>query len=94
MYNRSPCLLTGPYTNVLRSTSLRIVCHRLGVARLEAGPGAVAADMRSDPDDMPGLERKGRRLLLRVASPSASARLASARRLIELLEPAMAEAAE
>jgi transcription-repair coupling factor (superfamily II helicase) len=83
-----------PVETLLELASLRIVCHRLGVARLEAGPGAVAADMRADPDDMPGLERKGRRLLLRVASPSASARLAAARSLIELLEPAMAEAAE
>ena len=76
----------GPLPEVLRhllaQSGLRSECHRLDVARLEAGPAAVAADMRSEPADIDGLERKGKRLILRQPTGGLDERLALARRLL------------
>ena len=76
----------GPLPDTVRhliaQAELRAACLRLGVARLEAGPAAVAADLRAEPPDMKGLERKDRRLILRQPSNSADERLVLARTLL------------
>ncbi len=69
-------------SNLVAVASLRADCLELGVARLEAGPAAVAATMRAEPGEVEGLERKGWRLLLRVPTSTASARLAAAKDLL------------
>ena len=71
--------------SLLMITRLRRACRRLGVARLEGGPAAVAARFRGAPPHVPGLERTGDRLLLRHASRTASERLNIATTLLRML---------
>jgi transcription-repair coupling factor (superfamily II helicase) len=71
--------------HLLAQSQLRAACVRLGVVRLEVGPMAAAAELRSEPTDMAELERKGRRLLLRNQSETSNQRLAVARRLLRLI---------
>ena len=76
--------------HLLAQAELRAACVRLGVARLEAGPVAVAADMRAEPPDMDGLEKKASRLILRHHSHSVDERLALARALLRRIARAAA----
>ncbi len=69
-------------SNLVAVASLRADCLKLGVARLEAGPAAVAATMRAEPGEVAGLERKGCRLLLRVPTSTGEARLAAAKAVL------------
>ncbi len=70
---------------LIAQAELRALCRGLGVARLEAGPAAIAADMRAEPPDVEGLERKNKRLLLREPTAGPAERLAASRRLLRLI---------
>ncbi len=75
--------LPEPLANLVAVAGLRAACRELGVARLEAGPAAVAAEMRGEPGAVAGLERKDARLLLRVHTTTASERLAAAGEMLD-----------
>ena len=75
--------------HLIAQSGLRAECRRLDVAKLEAGPAAVAADMRTDPPDIAGLERKARRLILRQPTGGLDERLTLARRLLRRIGQAM-----
>ena len=75
-------------SNLLAVASLRADCLELGVARLEAGPAAVAASLRAEPGEVDGLERKGCRLLLRVPTSTVRARLTAAKGLLDKIRRA------
>ena len=85
----------GPVPDSLRlllaGAEIRQACHRLGVARLEAGPAGAAATLRGQADapEIEGLEHKGRRLLLRRQTTTAADRIAAARQLLRLLAPTL-----
>ncbi len=78
--------LPGPLANLLALSDLRAHCRALGVARLEAGPAGVAADLARAAPEVEGLERKGARLILRDRRPD---RLEAARILLNMLESAL-----
>ena len=84
----------GPLPDEIRhlvaQSELRAECNRLDVARLEAGPAAVAADMRIQPPDIAGLERKAKRLILRQQTCGLDERLALARKLLRRIGRAVA----
>ena len=82
--------LPDPLRHLIGQAERRSTCRELGVARLEAGPAAVAADMRSEPPDVEGLERKGLRLILRQPSAGPDERLVLARRLLSRIGRALA----
>jgi transcription-repair coupling factor (superfamily II helicase) len=76
-----------PLGNLFALAQLALRCRRIGVARLEAGPQAVAATMRGMPaEPTPGLEVKGDRVILRRPGPDAAARMTAARALLDALE--------
>ncbi len=88
-----------PVAHLLALAELREACRRAGVARLDAGPSAVAATLR-DPDravpgsEKPGLEARGGRLLLRRETATPAQRIDAAWDLLHRLadeEPADAE---
>ncbi len=71
---------------LLAAAELRHACRRFGIARLEVGPSGVAADLRGgEAPKIAGLERTGRRLLLRRETATAAERIAAARHLIRLV---------
>ena len=84
--------LPDEVAHLIAQAGLRADCRRLGVAKLEAGPAAVACDMRAEPPEMPGLDRRGRRLILRQPTGSADERLAVARRMLRRIAQANAGA--
>ncbi len=75
--------LPDPLANLLALSDLRAHCRTLRIARLDVGPAGVAADMGVTPPEIAGLERKGRRLILR---DNRADRLAAARALLGMLE--------
>ena len=77
--------LPDPVRFLLEQASLRAASIRLGVAKLEVGPLAIAADLRAPAPEIDGLERKGKRLLLRQKTASPDERLAAARMLLRAL---------
>jgi transcription-repair coupling factor (superfamily II helicase) len=73
---------------LLAHARLRALCRTLGVTRIDAGPQALALTLRPEADaaafeGVPGLERKGERLILRKATDTAEARLHLATDLLE-----------
>jgi transcription-repair coupling factor (superfamily II helicase) len=84
-----------PLRNLFASARISARCRRLGIARLEVGPTAVAATPRtgsSAPPPAP-IERKGERFLLRRESASPAERVAAAEALLAMLEPVRRERA-
>jgi transcription-repair coupling factor (superfamily II helicase) len=80
----------APFANLLALARPALLCRRLGIARLEAGPQAAAADFRGAPPDPPPppLEASGaRRLVLRRPGADAGARLKMAEALLAALLP-------
>jgi transcription-repair coupling factor (superfamily II helicase) len=77
--------LPDPVRFLLAQAALRALCLRLGVGELKAGPLAIAADLRFEPPQIEGLERKAKRLLLRRPTANADERLAAARTLLRAL---------
>ncbi len=80
----------GPIPDTMRLTlaasEIHHACRRFGVARLEVGPVSAAAELHgSDHAAIDGLERKGRRLLIRRPTADAAERVAAARHLLRLL---------
>ncbi len=77
--------LPDPVRFLLAQAALRAACLRFGVAKLEVGPLAIAADLRAVPPEIEGLERKGKRLLLRRKTSTADERLAAVNVLLRAL---------
>ena len=76
-----------PVRHLFALAELRVTCRRLGVARLEVGPSGAAADLRTPPRaELPELERRGNRLVLRRESRDPGARLDAARSLLGALQ--------
>ena len=71
--------------NLLALSALRHACRRLGVARLEVGPDAAAATLWEAPREVPGLELRHDRLILRRHAAGDADRLAAGRALLRLL---------
>jgi transcription-repair coupling factor (superfamily II helicase) len=78
-----------PLRNLFELARISARCRRLGIAKLEAGPGATAATPRAEmPEPVPPLERRGERLLLRRPGATPAERLANAAALLAALSPA------
>ena len=79
--------LPDPVRVLLDIAHLRTECRRAGIARLDAGPEAVAATLRNQlKSDVPGLlQRRGERLVLPRPSDAAE-RIAVAGELLDMLE--------
>jgi transcription-repair coupling factor (superfamily II helicase) len=80
--------------NLLETTRLRLLCRRLGVAVLEAGPQAVALTFRGGPGGLAGaaldprMAWRDERLLFRQPSSGAEALLEAAGEALELIRRA------
>jgi transcription-repair coupling factor (superfamily II helicase) len=74
--------------DLITLSQIRHLARAARIARVDAGPGAIALTPRSDfQADAPGLERKGDRLLLKQRLEHPRKRLARLRALLEELSP-------
>ncbi|MBV8457865.1 MAG: hypothetical protein JO122_14745, partial [Acetobacteraceae bacterium] len=85
--------LPDPVRNLLALAPLRVLCRRLGVAKLEVGPAAAAATLRSPLAGKPSppLEQRGERVILARPSGDPAEELGAAKDLLELVAAARSQ---
>lgn len=76
-------LIPVPLRRLLVLARIRSLCLRLQVARIDAGPLAVALMPRSDATGLPGTPGQDGRMLVQIAEPDAEAR---AQRILDRLD--------